>query len=263
MQLNHTTLAIEESKPLGDVNAPFYVAETTYSCILPWELRILALQLQSLAGAAGRGGVEAWYELAKDARVQYTRCDRQEKRQMWRERLKDVGWKTVDALVEEGDMVGALRQTKGLKVEMDEAEWAERMLRLYLKCGDVGAAERIVESMQDKGGRKRLCEALVKICAGDYTGAGEILRGIDKEVGAKNNLAVMKLYTGAVGHCVKLLDEMVAGGDASKETVFNLATCFELLAERGVKQKKDGLVAKVKDDLEGKEGILGPVDFKL
>lgn len=138
----------------------------------------------------------------------------------------------------------------------------------YCKMGDVGAARRVWEEGSSAREMEGL-ESVIRICEGDFEGAaGQMLGREDGGGEVRNNLAVTRFYRGEIGEAVRLLEEMVDGdgedgGGPGRESVFNMATCYELTGENGVRERKEELVRRVGERGGGALGGLGRADFKL
>ncbi|KAG8525936.1 uncharacterized protein KY384_000698 [Bacidia gigantensis] len=302
-QLHHLPLAIEEARALEDVHSAFYRVprpdDNGYdTCSLPWKLRMLVTRLLAYTppdpgragdgvrigagGGGGGGGVAGFYELARDARVEFARARSEEEKGLWKERARECAWGVVEALEGEGDFKGAVGMLKGMVKREKNRGGGEvgrggegegdrtrrRLVLLYVRVGDVDAARMVLEEIdRDVEGREVL-EGLVKVCLGDWEGVGDRAAGQRQATGRedtnlKNNDAVRMFYAGKIEESVTLLESLVENGRVDRETIFNLATLFELMGERGVKERKEELVERVLEKLGGDESVLAKADFKL
>ena len=270
--LNHTDIATQEAKALGDINSPFYRDDSTGTCILQWELRVLVVRLQG----RGPGG---YYDLGRDARKAYGISESEEEKQVWKERLRELGIYVANALIEEGDLAGAARHVRFLK-QKDEPDnndlWNQRLALLYLRLGDIDAAERLLllllvnsSLLPITQGKNNTLKSIFSICAGQYHSA---IPPHDTQSPTDtiqtSNLALTRFYTGHVDETIVLLEKLIIEqGRWRREIVFNLATCFELTGERRMKERKEGVVDIVKGKLREKgtwKGCcLSAGDFKL
>ena len=245
--------------------------------VIPWDLRVLIMRLSE------RGSVvPGLYALGREARAEIKQAGkgdvgREEGVILWKQRLRDLGVAVAEALMEEGDLVGGVGVLQGLMRRPRKSGGEEgggggdtevkRMLVLgYCRMGDVGAARRVWE----EGARELVgLEPVIRICEGDFEGAaGQMVLREDERGEVRNNLAVTHFYRGDIGEAVRLLEGMVDGegkdgGEPSRESVFNLATCYELTGENGVRERKEQMVRRVGEKGGGALGGLGRADFKL
>ncbi|KAI4192742.1 MAG: hypothetical protein LQ350_008571 [Teloschistes chrysophthalmus] len=174
----HTPLAAQESLVLGDIHSAYYIDDDMGECILPWELRVLAVRLQNLGT---RAQVQGYYDLAAYARRRLRATPRRyqnasndntaEARKLWKDRLKDLSYRIANSLIESGDLAAARRHLESLhhhastttitptrpiskpqtKTQTVEAATEQKMLTtwlvlLLLKMGDLPAARHWIHS---------------------------------------------------------------------------------------------------------------------
>ncbi|KAL9062401.1 MAG: hypothetical protein Q9157_008953, partial [Trypethelium eluteriae] len=212
--LQLTPLAATESKALGDLTSDFYREDGRH--VVPWGLRVLCVRLQALGFGDARRGVMGYYELGREARQEIVRLAREKKKDgkeaqeemaMWKDRLRDLGVRVADALVEMGDLEGAGRYlaTQRIQEEADEMQ-RMRMALVWLRVGDVKTARRYLGlengEMYTEDGEKAVMNALVKVAEGDYNGAltewQKLREQIPENEMVYQNLAVCLLYTGRI-----------------------------------------------------------------
>ncbi|OAF62628.2 hypothetical protein VC83_01124 [Pseudogymnoascus destructans] len=123
---NATALAAQEVKAVEDLNSALYLDPLTSAHLVPWELRVLAVRLQGIGFNDPRRGVVGYFELARDARralaaLRKAIAEDPEsgdatlvERQMWEERLVDLGVRVAGALVEMEDLEGAAMHLRTL-----------------------------------------------------------------------------------------------------------------------------------------------------
>lgn len=212
----NTILAAQESKALEDLNSGFYYLDADLDTparegdrrrrprhIVPWPLRVLAVRLQSIGFGDTRRGIAGLYELGLEARREIMRqgVDKAE-REIWKERLADLGIRSVNALVEMGDLDAARRQLESLKGPGTEGDIDKlRKALLYLRIGDVGSAKEILNESSQLG--EGILKPLLAMAEGRYDEAAAGWRGLlEKTFNRTNesmiaqNLAVCLLYTG-------------------------------------------------------------------
>lgn len=214
-------LAAQESKALGDLSSAFYYVPSTLDTanagsgsgkgdghmsyprhIMPWPLRVLAVRLQSIGFGDSRRGIAGLYELGLEARREIMRPGiGQEEQKIWKERLADLGIRTVNALIEMGDFDAAKRALNNLRTtDADEVHKMRKVLLLLL-VGDLDATkEAIGESSKTAGA---IFTPLLSMAEGRYTDAVGEWRAVSESETKKvdqalvtQNLAVCLLYTG-------------------------------------------------------------------
>lgn len=194
--------AAQEVKPLQDLSAPFFRERGKH--LAPWELRVLVVRLQALAFDDWRRGIMTYYELAREARYEARRAA-VNAQAMWTARLRDLGLRVGNALIEINDMEGAVRHLKTMPTA-DEAEsnaMQARFALLYLRCGDVEAARRCFQLGDE---RSRLLHPLCTMAEGDFDQAGEMWAALKDNMDESlpeaamvtQALATCRLYIGSV-----------------------------------------------------------------
>jgi tetratricopeptide (TPR) repeat protein len=212
----NTVLAAQESKALEDLNSAFYFVESSFDSsesdekhehiprhIVPWPLRVLAVRLQSIGFGDSRRSIGGLYELGMEARREVMKPGTDDAtRNIWRERLADLGIRTVNALVEMGDLDAAERSLESLREPGPESDIAKlRKALLFLRIGDVDAAERVFGDARDSK-EAALLQPLLSMTDGRYNDAATEWRSLQEDStrtdGAliAQNLAVCLLYTG-------------------------------------------------------------------
>lgn len=240
------------------MNSAYYRDEGTGRNILPWELRVLVVRLQGIAFADGRRGIGGYYDLARVARLEARKAKSTGERDMWQQRLQELGLCVTNALVELGDLGAAIQHLKTLRGNEDDSVVNGRLALLYLRLGGIDAARRTLGDEDNPAMR-----ALFSMASGDYDLAVSELRALPSSDLVSQNLAVCLFYTGKVDETIELLEGLVDKGRSFHTLTFNLATCYELTSERG-QMRKAQLVEKVADNVRetgGGERQAG--DFKL
>ena len=269
--LNFTALAAEESRLLEDTAGAFYRSSSENSGggggnILPWELRVLCARLAGLAYGDTRRGIAAFYELAREARVEAKSARTGTGRKEWESRLQDLGLGVASVLVEGGDLEGAARHLEGLRRDDGDGGIIEGRLALcYLGLGDVDAARRCLDSTSSSPSAEMM-QPLLAIAEGRYAEAITALRALPMPHSdlVTQNLAICLFYIGKVDETVQLLEGLLGEGRAFHALTFNLATCFELTSEAAAKRKGE-LAGRVVGGIRerGSEAERGSGDFKL
>ncbi len=186
--INLTHYAAQESKALEDLTSSFYRDPVTNKHIVPWELRVLAVRLQAIGWGDWRRGIEGYYDLARECRAELRDLsaprdggegrgedtksrqaiegdlrpeEKQKQKELWKQRLQELGSRVADGLVEMGDLQGAARHLESLKDggggqaalgekgagrKEEEGRINTRLALLYLRIGRVDAARGCVAS---------------------------------------------------------------------------------------------------------------------
>lgn len=208
--------ASQESKALEDLSSAFYCVtppdEMTDSRadyprhIAPWPLRVLAVRLQCIGFGDSRRGIGGLYELGMEARREILRPDiPQAERDMWKERLADLGIRNVNMLIEMGDFDTARRSLSSLKTAGAGPVRKIRKVLLFLKIGDLGAARRVFDDASchdDEEPSTAILKPLLSMADGRFADSVTEWRSLLKtesrsaeEAVFAQNLAVCLLYT--------------------------------------------------------------------
>ncbi|KFY59449.1 hypothetical protein V497_04259, partial [Pseudogymnoascus sp. VKM F-4516 (FW-969)] len=253
---NATALAAQEVKALEDLNSALYLDPISSAHLVPWELRVLAVRLQGIGFNDPRRGVVGYFELARDARralavLRKAVAEDPEsgdstlvERQMWEERLVDLGVRVAGALVEMEDLEGAAMHLRTLGEGGDRMVGARRAL-LWLRLGDVEAARGCVGGREEADG---VVLALGEMADGKYEDAATIWGQLAERDGGNEmyaqNLAVCMLYSGQIDEAKDMLEDLLDKGKSFHALTFNLSTIYELCTDRS-RQLKLQLVEKV------------------
>lgn len=209
----NSAFAAQESKALEDLNSAFYYVDADLEVdsdaqgrarrshhVVPWPLRVLAVRLQSIAFGDARRSITGLYELAFEARREIMLSDVDEtQRQVWKDRLFDLGIRTVNALVEMGDLDAARRSLENLGTSKNISNETRAVL-LALRVGDLVYAKNALEkssALQDG-----ILKPLTTMAEGAYDEAAVQWKTLlDSPMESAKpmivqNLAVCLLYTG-------------------------------------------------------------------
>ena len=216
----NTVLAAQESKALEDLHSAFYYIDSSFDSseadhkdgdssennlrhIVPWPLRVLAVRLQSIGFGDPRRSIGGLYEIGLDARQRITTPEiSEEERKIWKERLADLGIRSVNALVEMGDLDAAKRSLESLRSSEPDTDVTKlRKALLYLRIGDVDSATEIFgESHGSK--EAALLQPLLSMSDGRYSDAVDQWRALREDPARADdglvaqNMAVCLLYSG-------------------------------------------------------------------
>ncbi|TPX19620.1 hypothetical protein DIZ76_017412 [Coccidioides immitis] len=202
----NTLLAAQEVKALEDLSSAFYYLDSDTGSrsqhVVPWPLRVLAVRLQSIGFGDARRGITGLYELGLEARTQILRPEiGHEEKNMWKERLGDLGIRAVNTLIEMGDLEAARRSLASMKVPQANGLEIARMVLLHLRIGDIEAARVLLESSPNVSGG--ILGPLLGMAEGRFTDAVTEWRNLrehqvitEDETLVAQNLAVCLLYVG-------------------------------------------------------------------
>lgn len=237
-------LAAEEALPLTDLLARHTPSAVSLLPLIPWDFRLLLVRLQAIAAPdGGRRGIMALYALAAEVRANVRRAhDARDERaaELWSGRLRDLGLRVCDALVEMGELETAQRHLDSL-VDVDGDECAGRKVLLRVRVGDVRAARAAAEDVRDEVTRASL-HALLRLADGEDVEALEEWRALSERFPEERelfvqNAAVAMLYTGGITAARRALEEVVDRSTLNPTLLFNLSTVYELCSERAVEAK--------------------------
>ncbi|KAL4958288.1 hypothetical protein BDW69DRAFT_99510 [Aspergillus filifer] len=271
----NTIIAAQESKALEDLSSTFYYIDPEHQSsyprhIAPWPLRVLAIRLQSIGFGDPRRGIGGLYEIGLEARKEIMRPDIDAaEREIWKQRLSDLGIRAVNALVEMGDLTAAKRSLESLRQRgpVNEATKLRAML-LELSIGDVDAARKQCEELGEGGDAiftplLSMAEGRYDDAVGEWRALKDKGRAIDDAI-VSQNLAVCLLYTGQLSGAREVLESLLHTQHSFPSLVFNLATVYELCSDKAV-QLKQGLVEAIaKQPITGNANLDRlNADFKL
>ncbi|KAK5131086.1 hypothetical protein LTR08_001304 [Meristemomyces frigidus] len=241
--LSRPDLAAQEAAPLTDLLARNSPGAKDIMPLVPWELRLLTVRLQSIGAVdGGRRGIMALYGLSAEIRahLRQAKADEDEAEQrVWASRLQDLGLRVADALVEMGELETANRHLETLtKVDADDI--ISRRALLSMRMGDIAGARTCLKSLQHDDKRAAF-DVLLKVADGDFSGAAETWQGLTEQQPSHaifaNNLAVSLLYTGHITSSQDILEEAAERLPGFSSMLFNLSTVYELCTERAVDLK--------------------------
>ena len=241
--ISRPDIAAQEAIPLIDLLARSPPGAEEIVPLIPWELRLLIVRLQSIGAAdGGRRGIMSLYGLAGEVRSNLRHAQQagdSAATAEWTARLRDLGLRVCDALVEMGELETAARHLDTL-IDVDADELAYRKALLYIRVGDVSAAQRCAAKLSDETRRKGF-EALLTFGDGDYLTAVKSWQSLmedfpSHEVFAQN-AAVALLYTGHISSARNVLEDLSARLPLFPTLLFNLSTVYELCTERANERK--------------------------
>lgn len=245
--ISRPDLAAHEAAALTDYLARSPPGAADVLPLVPWELRILLVRLQSInAEDGGRRAVMSLYALTAEVRSHIRTARSSSNRsdlQLWSTRLRELGWKVVDLLVEMGELETASRHLDTL-MEVDQNDLAYRKALLRLRVGDVKGARRNIDLVQDPALQAAL-KALSEFTDGRAPEAVSLCRSRASEGAADSlfasNMAVGLLYTGHITSAREILEAIVEKQPAFPGLLFNLGTVYELCSDQAI-ERKAGLV---------------------
>ena len=236
-------LAADEAVPLTDfLNRNTPDAKDILPAV-PWELRLLLVRLQSISAADdGRRGVMSLYALSGEVRshLAEAKADGDEASvQVWSERLKDLGLRVTDTLVEIGELETAVRHLDTL-VNVDADVVNSRKALLSIRMGDIGSAKTSLDKVSPGVG-KDVHVALLQTAGGDFGKAVDLWRTLveqhpDNEL-LGQNLSACLLYTGRITEARSILESIARETSVFPALLFNLSTVYELCTDRAIDRK--------------------------
>ncbi|KAL2827061.1 hypothetical protein BDW59DRAFT_60031 [Aspergillus cavernicola] len=260
----NTIIAAQESKALEDLSSTFYYVDPKHKAteandhqpvyprhIAPWPLRVLAIRLQSIGFGDSRRGIGGLYEIGLEARREIMRPDLDPaEREIWRQRLSDLGIRTVNLLIEMGDLKAARRSLESLRQTEPANEVTRlRSVLLLLSIGNIDTARQLCVDFDAAG--DALFKPLLSMAEGRYDAAVLEWRALldikdrkSDDAIISQNLAVCLLYTGQLSDARQVLESLVQTPHSFSSLVFNLATVYELCSDKSV-QLKHGLVEAI------------------
>jgi len=201
--IDATSVAAQEVKALEDLTSTYYIDEVTGLHLVPWELRVLIVRLQAMGFGDQRRAVMSYYDLAREARLRLGEAmgrHDNSARELWKDRLDDLGIRVAGALIEMDDLTGAAQHLASLK-DRGDGKMAMSKALLWLHLGDVDAARECVKGDEAGTTAKKIVAALCDMAEGEYEAALERwneLRGQSDDEMVGVNTAVCLLYVGKI-----------------------------------------------------------------
>ncbi|EAW09637.1 uncharacterized protein ACLA_038480 [Aspergillus clavatus NRRL 1] len=276
-------LAAQESKALEDLTSAFYYVDfdvdtndqetsqkqpSHHRHIVPWPLRVLAVRLQSIGFGDSRRGIAGLYELGLEARREFKRAGPTiAEQQIWKERLADLGIRSVNALIEMSDLNAARRSLHSLKTPASEAGINKlRKVLLFLMIGDLDAARQVSGESNET-----ILKPLLSMAEGQYSDAAVEWRALLENKDKKHdtalisqNLAVCLLYSGKLNEARQTLESLVAENQSFGSLIFNLATVYELCSDKAAVLKATLAESVAQQPISGDINLDRPnSDFKM
>ncbi|PSK56009.1 hypothetical protein B9Z65_4887 [Elsinoe australis] len=210
---------------------------------VPWGLRLLVHRLMGIgAQDGGRRSVMGLYALAAECRAGFGGAETEGEREIWRERLGELGVRIAGELVGIGEEEAGVRHLEGLVEEGGMSEEVRGWVALlYVRLGDVRRAEEVVGGIGEEVQGKSMLEGLVALARGDFETAEGVLEELYRKDGTDvlvaNNYAICLLYTGQMEMAAKILEQLADDTTPTSGVLFNLATMYELATEKAVERK--------------------------
>ena len=256
--ISRPDFAAQEALPLLDLMARNPPGVQDIVQIMPWELRLLLVRLQSIGAAdGGRRGIMALYALAGEVRadLRYAQSHGDsENAAIWTRRLHDLGLRVCDALVEMGELETATRHLDTL-AEVDLEELVYRKALLKIRVGDVAGARKCTDQLQNTA-RKQALESLLEVADGNYSSAvrgwNYLAENHPDHDSFAQNAAVSLLYTDQIAAARDVLEHLATRLSSFPTLLFNLSTVYELCTERAI-DRKTILAQRAADKIPGPE----------
>ncbi|KAI9734688.1 MAG: hypothetical protein M1834_002290 [Cirrosporium novae-zelandiae] len=265
------TIPAEETKILSDLSSTFYQDPFTNTHLVPWALRVLAVRLQGIGFSDSRRAIMGYYDLGREARAEAAKATSEEDKRRWKERLADLGVRVANALVEMGDLEGALRHLRTLHPDDGHDSLRQWLALLSLKIGDVEAAKKYLKRSDEVDAvHDDVVAPLISMADGNFDQAAQEWASLGKIPGNENNAmvaqnqAVCLLYGGKVNEAHSLLNSLLGSTTVPFPTlIFNVSTLYDL-CYRDSTAKKEELAAKIAAKTPREEGWERDwEDFKL
>jgi tetratricopeptide (TPR) repeat protein len=191
-------------------------------------------------------------------------------RKIWTERLADLGIRSVNALVEMGDLDAAKRALVALRASDQDTEAMKlRKALLFLRIGDLDAAKGVFGDSRDSQ-EAALLKPLLSMSEGRYQDAVMEWQALHEDTqrtdGAlmAQNLAVCLLYSGRLDEARQLLEAQISANNSFGSLIFNLSTVYELCSDSAGKLKGQLAATIANQPVSGQTNLDRPnADFKL
>lgn len=246
--ISRPDLAAHEAAALTDYLARSPPGAANVLPLIPWELRLLLVRLQAASAQDdGRRAIMSLYALTAEVRAHVRAAKASGQRgeeDVWSQRLRDLGLRVADTLVEMGELETASRHLDTL-VDAEADDLAYRKALLRLRVGDVCGAERNIRAIEHNPTQRAALRALLEFTNGK---ASEAIAGYQEHVGDgkddplfASNMAVGLLYTGHITSAREVFEAIAQKQPAFSSLLFNLSTVYELCSDRAT-EKKTGLM---------------------
>lgn len=264
-------IAAHEAAPLENFIARSSAEANAAIAVIPWELRLLLIRLQSIgAPDGGRRSVMSLYALAGEARTNLRDARASGDAaavDLWGRNLRDLGLRVCDVLVEMGELETATRHLDTLQgINADEMAYRKALLRI--RVGDISGARKCASTLTSRI-RKREFETLLQTSDGDHEGAARSLQDLMEEYPSHElfaqNAAVSLLYTGHITSARDVLEDLSMRLPMFPALLFNLSTVYELCTERSA-ERKTALIHRTAAKQAGPESggwERAAIEFKL
>lgn len=244
--LSRPDLAADEAVPLSDFLNRNTPEAKDILPLVPWELRLLLVRLQSIAAAdGGRRAIMSLYALSGEVRshiLEAKEATDSPALTLWTERLSDLGLRVADSLVEIGELETATRHlTTLLATNPNPSAIHTRLALLHIRTGNLSLAQKILTSLPPSL-TKETHAALLLTARGDFSPAVTAWQNLS-ETNPTNellaqNLSTCLLYTGRITEAREILERIARESPAAWPVLlFNLSTVYELCTDRAVERK--------------------------
>lgn len=236
-------LASDEAVPFTDFLTRNTPEAKDILHLVPWELRLLLVRLQSIATADdGRRAIMSLYALSAEVRshvLDAKESNNSAALDAWKERLRNLGLRVADSLVEIGEFETASRHLDTL-VGVDPDAINSRKALLSIRIGDITNAQQSLDKLSP-GIIKDIHQALLQTAHGDFTEAVSAWKKLAEQHPNNEllgqNLSACLLYTGRITEARDILEGIAKETAAFPALLFNLSTVYELCTERAVERK--------------------------
>ncbi|KAM0714300.1 hypothetical protein Q7P37_010087 [Cladosporium fusiforme] len=242
--ISRPDLAADEAVPLSEFLSRNTPEARDILPIVPWELRLLLVRLQSIAAAdGGRRAIMSLYALSGEVRSHISEAHEnadEAATALWSERLRDLGLRVADSLVEIGELETASRHLDTLTTADADVIHTRKAL-LSIRLGDLKRAQTSLDKVSPSL-NKEAHLALLRTAEGDFGTAVAAWRTLAEQHPTNEllgqNLSTCLLYTGRIAEARGILETLARESAAFPVLLFNLSTVYELCTERAVERKK-------------------------
>lgn len=278
--ISRPDLAADEAVPLSDfLNRNTPEARDTLP-LVPWDLRLLLVRLQSIAAAdGGRRAIMSLYALTSEVRSHISSAREsgdETSLTLWSARLRDLGLRVADSLVEIGELETASRHVDSLHAtaadqDTDSDALHTRKALLQIRLGNLSLAAQTLSHLPASP-TKDLHHALLQTAYGDFATSASTWRSLATQSPSNEllaqNAATCLLYANRITEAREVLETLARHTAAFPVLLFNLSTVYELCSERAG-ELKGGLAREFAQRQPGVEAVgcggweRGVGEFKL
>lgn len=263
--ISRPDLAADEAVPLSDfLNRNTPEARDTLP-LVPWDLRLLLVRLQSIAAAdGGRRAIMSLYALSGEVRSHISSAREsgdETSLTLWSARLRDLGLRVADSLVEIGELETASRHLDSLLATASDQDTAHalhtRKALLQIRLGNLTLAAQTLSHLPASPSAD-LHHALLQTAYGDFATSATTWHTLASQSPSNEllaqNAATCLLYANRITEAREVLETLARRTAAFPVLLFNLSTVYELCSERAG-ELKGGLAREFAQRQPGVEAV--------